>query len=324
MNINNKLKGNIGDYGIIVVFLAMVLIFSLASSRFLSLNNVMNVLRQVSIVGIISVGMTFVLLTGGIDLSVGSIAGLSAIGASMLMVNFELHPVLSALIMLAVGILMGLINGFFVTYLNIPPLICTLGMMTSVRGLAYILSGGLPIFGFNQSFVVLGQGYLAFIPIPVIIMMLMFAVGVFYLAKTRNGRYIYAVGGNEEASRLSGISVRTIKLTVYSVSGFTSALAGLVMLARINSGQPNAGEGYEMDVITSCVLGGVSISGGQGKLLIVVFGVLIMGILTNGMTMLTINEYVQRCVKGMVLILAVALDQFVKSKKIQVAIEAKK
>jgi ribose/xylose/arabinose/galactoside ABC-type transport system permease subunit len=188
-------------------------------------------------------------------------------------------------------------------------------MMTSVRGIAYIITGGLPVFGFNRSFTALGQGYWGVVPIPVIVMLIVFAFGIVFLSKTRLGRHIYGVGGNEEASRLSGVHVKKIKYLVYGLAGFMSSLAGVVLLARVNSGQPNAGAGYEMDVITGVVLGGVSMSGGQGRLIMVVVGVMIMGILTNGMTMLTINEYVQQFVKGMVLIGAVALDSLIKSQK---------
>lgn len=320
MSLRKKIGDRLSDYGIIFVFIFLFIMFTIATPKFLTMSNIFNILRQVSIIGIISVGMTFVLLSGGIDLSVGSIAGVSAIGASLLMVEKGINPWISALVMLILGITMGLLNGIFVTFFNVPPMIATLGMMTSLRGVAYIISDGLPVFGFDQRFVVLGQGYIGFIPIPVIVSILVFAIGIFVLTKTKTGRYLYAIGGNQEAARLSGISIHKTKLIAYGVSGFTAALAGLVILARINSGQPNAGDGYEMEAITSCVLGGVSISGGQGNLQLVLFGVIIMGILTNGMTMLTVNEYVQRLIKGLVLVGAVAIDQFIKSRKSQTAI----
>lgn len=313
-----KLKALLGNYGIIVVLILLIAVFAIASDRFLLPNNIFNILRQVSIVGIMSVGMTFVMLTGGIDLSVGSIVGASAVGAALLMTKGETpwHPVPACLVMMVFGTALGLINGFFIAQLKVPPFIATLGMMTSVRGIAYVITGGLPVFGFNRSFTVLGQGYvLNVIPIPVIIMFIVFVFGIIFLGKTRIGRHIYGVGGNEEAARLSGVNIKGIKYLVYGVSGFMSSVAGLVLLARVNSGQPNAGESYEMDVVTGVVLGGVSMSGGQGRLGLVIVGTLIMGILTNGMTMLTINEYVQRIIKGLVLIGAVALDSFIKSQR---------
>lgn len=312
---SKKLKSILGNYGIIFVLILLVAVFATLSHRFLLPDNIFNILRQVSIVGIISVGATFVMLTGGIDLSCGSVVGASCVGAALLMTKANMNPVLACFIMMCFGTLLGLANAFFISQLKVPPFIATLGMMTSVRGIAYIITGGLPVFGFNRSFTVLGQGYFGIVPIPVIVMIIVFAFGIVFLAKTRLGRHIYGVGGNEEASRLSGVHVKKIKYLVYGLAGFMSALAGVVLLARVNSGQPNAGAGYEMDVITGVVLGGVSMSGGQGRLIMVVVGVMIMGILTNGMTILTINEYVQQFVKGMVLIGAVALDSLIKAQK---------
>lgn len=313
---SKKLKSMLGSYGIIFVLILLIAVFACLSDRFLMPNNIFNILRQSSIVGIISVGMTFVMLTGGIDLSCGSIVGASCVGAALLMTAAKpWHPVLACIVMVIFGTILGLANAFFIAQLKVPPFIATLGTMTSVRGIAYIITGGLPVFGFNRSFTVIGQGYVGVVPIPVIIMAAVFAFGIIFLNKTRMGRHIYGVGGNEEAARLSGVNVKKIKYLVYGVSGFMSSLAGVVLLARVNSGQPNAGTGYEMDVITGVVLGGVSMSGGQGRLVMVVVGVLIMGILTNGMTMLTINEYVQQFIKGLVLIGAVALDSFIKEQR---------
>jgi ribose transport system permease protein len=310
-----KIKEILTNYGIIFVLLILVIVFSTLSDRFLMRDNIFNILRQVSIVGIISVGMTLVMLTGGIDLSCGSIVGLSGVGAALMMTEAAMNPVLASVIMLVVGIILGLANGFFISQLKVPPFIATLGMMTSIRGIAYIITGGLPVFGFNRSFTRLGQGYVGVIPVPVIFMAGAFILGYILLSKTRIGRHIYGVGGNEEASRLSGIQVKKVKFFVYGAAGFMSALAGIVLLARVNSGQPNAGNSYEMDVITGVVLGGVSMSGGQGKIAMVIVGVMIMGILTNGMTMLSINEYIQQFVKGLVLIAAVALDSMIKNQK---------
>jgi len=311
----NNIKNILGNYGIIFVLIALVIIFSSLSPRFLMTDNIFNILRQVSIVGIISVGMTFVMITGGIDLSCGSIAGAACVGAAILMTEYNMNPVLACVLMCILGVVIGIANAYFISYLSVPPFIATLGMMTSVRGIAYIVTGGLPVFGFNRAFTVLGQGYIGVIPIPVIIMAIVFVIGYIFLSQTRVGRHIYGVGGNEEVARLSGVNVKKVKLLVYSVSGFMSALAGVVLLARINSGQPNAGTGYEMDVITGVVLGGVSMSGGQGRIGMVIIGVMIMGILTNGMTMLSINEYIQQFVKGLVLIGAVAFDNFIKSQR---------
>ncbi|MDI9504742.1 MAG: ABC transporter permease [Clostridiales bacterium] len=319
-----KLKSVLSHYGIIFVLVLLIIVFASLSNRFLMPNNIFNILRQSSIVGIISVGMTFVMVTGGIDLSCGSVVGASAVGAALLMTaETPWNPVWACLLMLLFGLLMGLANAFFIAQLKVPPFIATLGTMTSVRGIAYIITGGLPVFGFNRAFTVIGQGYVSIVPIPVIIMAVVFLFGIIMLNKTRLGRHIYGVGGNEEAARLSGVNVKKVKYLVYGISGFMSSLAGVVLLARVNSGQPNAGTGYEMDVITGVVLGGVSMSGGQGRLIMVVVGVLIMGILTNGMTMLTINEYVQQFIKGLVLIGAVALDSLIKEQRSTQTVEEK-
>ena len=317
------IKNILGNYGIIFVLIALIVMFSLMSDRFLLPSNIFNVLRQISIIGIISVGMTFVMLTGGIDLSCGSVAGFAGVGAALLMtgaVGTEMHPALASVLVCLGGLLLGLLNGAFIHWLKVPPFIATLGMMTSVRGIAYIITGGLPVFGFNPDFIKLGQGYLGVIPIPVLIMAAVFIFGAIFLTTTAAGRHIYGIGGNEEASRLSGVNIRNIKLLVYGIAGFMSALAGIVLLARVNSGQPNAGTGYELDVVTAVVLGGVRMTGGQGRIYMVIVGVLIMGVMTNGMTMLAINEYVQRVVKGLVLIAAIAFDKFLNEQRAKKAV----
>ncbi len=309
-----NLKNFLAQYAIVLVLIALVVFFSLRAPQFLKSTNIFNILRQVAINGIIAVGMTMVLLTGGIDLSVGSIVGLSCVLTANLLLA-SVPPALAVLITLAVGVLVGLINGFFINMFNIPPLITTLAMQTAIRGVAYIITGGLPVFGFDQAITVIGKGYLGPIPIPVVIMALVFIVGIIFLEKTRYGRYIYGVGGNEEASRLSGVNVKNIKYMVYAICGMLAALAGIVLLARVNSGQPKAGEKYEMDAITSAVLGGVSIAGGEGKLGFVVIGVLLMGVLSNGMIQLNVQEYVQWVVQGGTLVLAVGFDRFLRTRK---------
>ncbi len=309
-----NLKNFLAQYAIVLVLIALVVFFSLRAPQFLKSTNIFNILRQVAINGIIAVGMTMVLLTGGIDLSVGSIVGLSCVLTANLLLS-NVPPALAVLITLAVGVLVGLINGFFINMFNIPPLITTLAMQTAIRGVAYIITGGLPVFGFDQAITVIGKGYLGPIPIPVVIMAVVFVVGIIFLEKTRYGRYIYGVGGNEEASRLSGVNVKNIKYMVYAICGMLAALAGIVLLARVNSGQPKAGEKYEMDAITSAVLGGVSIAGGEGKLGFVIIGVLLMGVLSNGMIQLNVQEYVQWVVQGGTLVLAVGFDRFLRTKK---------
>lgn len=298
------------NYGIIVVMLLMIVVFSIFSSNFLTLNTLFTILKKVAITGIISVGMTFVLLTGGIDLSVGSVAGCTAVTAAILMKNLAMPIPLTILITLVISLIYGLFSGWCITKLNIPPLIATLGVQTALRGLAFIVTSGLPVFGFNNTFSKFAAGTILSIPYPVILMALIFAAGIFILKKTLIGRHLYGVGGNAEASRLSGVNVVRVKLFAYAASGLLSGIAGLVLLSRTNSGQPSLGSGYEMDAITAVVLGGVSLSGGEGKLPMVIVGVLIMGILSTGMIMCSINDYVQQLVQGLVLIAAVAFSQF--------------
>lgn len=299
------------NYGMIVVLLVLVIGFSMASNNFMKMNTFWTILKQVSITGIISVGMTLVLLTGGIDLSVGSIAGVTAVTAAILMTN-GFGVFLTCIIALSIAAVYGILNGFFVTKLMIPPFIATLGTQISLRGLAYIVTGGLPVFGFSDSFGKFATGEIFSIPYPVILSLLMFLIGIYILDKVVFGRYLYGVGGNEEASRLSGINVKKVKVLAYVINAVLAGVAGLVLLSRTNSGQPSAGTGYEMDAITSCVLGGISLSGGEGRLSMVIAGTLLMGVLSTGMIMLSIDDYVQQLVKGIVLILAVAYSQLTK------------
>lgn len=310
MNINTF----IAEYAIFIIFVVLFVAMSIFAPNFLTGSNIANVLRQVSINGICAIGMTFVILTGGIDLSVGAIIGVSGVLTAMMMVN-HVNPVIASVISLALCTFIGLATGLIISHIGIPPMVATMGTMTSLRGVAYLITGGTPVFGFDSHYAVIGQGYVGAVPIPVIILIVSFAAGIFFLSKTRHSRYIYGVGGNEEVARLSGISVHKIKAFVYAVSGFCSALAGLVMLGRLNSGQPRAGEGYEMDVITAVVLGGVSLTGGVGKISHVVFGVLIIGVLTNGMTMMAVDDYWQRVVKGLVLLFAVGFDRFIQKRQ---------
>ena len=313
-------RASLGDllakYGILFVFIALCIFFGALNPVFFSQENIFNVFRQVAVVGIVAVGMTFVLLTGGIDLSVGSLIGIASVTVAKLMLANVYLP-LAVLITLAICTLFGFLNAVFINELQIPPLVVTLGTMTALRGVAFLVTGGLPVFGFSRALANIGQGYIWIVPVPVIVMALTFLGGYLVLNQMKYGRYIYGVGGNEEASRLSGIKVKRVKYLVYSISGALSGLAGIVLLSRINSGQPKAGQGYEMDVITAVVLGGVSISGGEGNIGFVVVGVLIMGVLSNGMILLNVNEYVQWVVKGLVLIAAVGFDRYSQMRRMR-------
>lgn len=313
-----KAAGFILTYAILIALIAEIIFFALAAPAFMQIENLFNILRSVSIVGIMSVGMTMIIITGGIDLSVGAICGAVGVVVAKMMVS-GIHPVLAAAAGIGVGALVGLANGFFVSTVGVTPMIATLGSMTAMRGLAFLITGGIPVYGFSKAFTMLGQGYVGIVPIPVIIMIVIFILGYILLNRMRFGRYIYGVGSNEEASRLSGVNNSRVKYIVYTISGVLSAIAGVILLSRLNSGIPKTGEGYEMQVITSVVIGGVSMKGGEGNLPLVIVGVLIMGVLSNGLVMLNVNTYLQQVIQGLVLLLAVSFDsvsQRSKTKKV--------
>ena len=307
--------GFLKKFAIVGVLLALVLFFTIVTDSFLTTKNLLNVARQVAMLGISAVGMTCVILTSGIDLSVGSVMAITNIAGSMMMVNAGI-PIFPAMILtLLIAALIGLINGLLVAYVRVPALITTLAMMTILRGLSFVLCDGMPVWGLPKAFKKFGQGYVGVIPIPVIIMILVFIAGWFFLNRTKTGRYIYGLGGNKEAVRLSGVNTAKIQTLVFVISSLLTGLAGIILLSRINTGQPKIGTGYEMDVITAVVLGGVSIMGGEGSLLGVFIGVLITGVLSNGMILIDVSEYYQQITKGLVLLLAVVFDTLAKRKQ---------
>jgi len=310
-----KYKDLFKRYGIFVVLLILIIFFSIASENFLVTNNLLIIARQVSMLGIAAVGMAFVLLLGGIDLSIGSQITLVNIVAAWLMVNGKVNPVLASLAAIAISVTIGFLNGFIIAKVKMPPIIVTLSTMIMVEGFAYILCGGQPIFGFPKAFSVIGQGYVGIIPIPVIIMIVVMAIGAVILNLTYFGRYFYAVGSNEEAANLSGINVVRVKYLVYTLSGLFAGIAGIVMLSRTNSGQVLAGKGFEFDALTACVLGGISVNGGYGKISNVVAGILILGVLSNGMVLLNASQYTQMVIKGAVLLFAVAFDSIQRNRQ---------
>ena len=312
----NKLVNQIKDKAIWVVLIVLAIVFTAANPRFISPSNLLTLLRQVSMYGIASIGMTFVILLGDIDLSTGTIISFVNIICAYMMVNMGINPVVAVIISIIAATLIGVMNGFMVSTVGIPAIIATYATQTAFMGLALIICGGMPISGFSQGFAMIGQGYIGIIPIPVIIMIICFAIGSFILNKTYFGRYFYAVGGNVEAAKLSGIRVGRIKYLVFAISGFFAGLAGIVMLSRTASGNASAGaDGFEFEVITCVVLGGVSITGGLGKMSGVVAGTFIIGALKNGMVLMNINSYVQNIVMGVVLALAVGFDCIQKRKQ---------
>lgn len=297
----------------------MVLALSFLSDRFLSPENGWNILRQISVNLCLSVGMTLVILSGGIDLSVGAILGLAgAVAAGLLKdgvtlaalgVRLELTTAGAIAAGLVVGAAAGWANGFAITRLRLPPFVATLGMLSIARGLTMLWTGGFPITGLGDDFGRLGTGALLGMPLPVWIMTVLTALFVVVTTRTRFGRHLYAVGGNERAARLTGLNVPRLKLAVYTLGGALAGVAGLIVTARLDSAQPNAGLGYELDSIAAVVIGGTSLSGGRGSVLGTVLGCLIIGVLNNGLFLLNVSPFWQQVVKGLVILLAVALDR---------------
>ena len=304
-----KAKQFFKKFGILLVLIALCIVFSITThGTFIKPTNLLNVARQVAMIGICSVGMAVVMITGGMDLSIGSLQGLIGVITATLMVSANFPIWLAILCALAFGTLCGAFHATICNYIGIPPMIITLATYTSFRGLAYVLSGGKPVAGFDERFAFLGQGYILKIPVPVIIMVLVMLFGWFLLSKTSVGKYIYGIGGNEEACRLAGVNIKKLKYFIYMFSGFLAGLSACVLLSRVNSGQPKAGTGFEFEVITAVVLGGVSIKGGAGNIWGVLVGVLIMGIMKNGFVLMNVNEYLQMVLQGFVLLAAVSFD----------------
>jgi ribose/xylose/arabinose/galactoside ABC-type transport system permease subunit len=292
----------------IIGVLGIGIILSFASDRFLSVYNLMNVVRQISIEGIMAAAMTYVIISAGIDLSVGAVLAFSGVFAVRLMSEFGINMWLSIAAALLAGLFFGLINGFCIAHMNIPPFIATLGMMSIVRGTSYLYTGGQSITCTVESFRSIGNGYLGPIPLPVIYMLLFYAVLILILSQTRYGRYLIAVGGSEEAARLSGIRIPRTKIIAYSLTGLSAALSGVILASRLGSGQPIAGLGSELNVIAAVVLGGTTLAGGRGTVWGSLVGALLIGVLNNGLNLLGISFFYQQVVGGFVIILAVFIN----------------
>lgn len=298
------------------VLIVEIIVFTIVNPAFISPTNLVAVGRQVAVYGIASVGMTFVILIAGIDLSAGTVITLVNIVCAHLIMNLHVNMWAAVVLSLAAATLVGLINGFMVSSVGIPAIIATFAAQTIFEGATYLLSGGMPIpLDRNTPFDLFGKWAVGPVPVSVIIMILCFAAGSFILNKTYFGRYFYAIGGNEEAAELSGIRVNRVKYLIYALSGFFAGLAGIVTLSRTGSAQNTAGKGLEFDFITCVVLGGVSVNGGVGRMSGVLAGVLIIGALKNGMILMDVSTYTQMIVKGLVLALAVGFDCISKKRQ---------
>lgn len=297
--------------GTLLGLVGLILIFWILSPYFLTFSNLLNIARQTSINAIIAIGLTFVIISGGIDLSVGSIVALAGvITAGALQAGVPL--LLALLIGMSVGFLCGAINGFLIGWGHLPPFISTLGMMSIARGGALLFTGGRPVSGFSQNFRVFAEGRILMIPMPVFVMIALYAIGHLVLTRTKLGRYTYAIGGNEEAAVLSGIHVKLYKVFIYGICGMLSGVAAILLTARLNSAQPIAGMMYELDAIAAAVIGGTSLMGGEGVLLGTLIGALIMGVLRNGLNILGVSSFIQQTIIGAVIITAVLIDMLLK------------
>jgi len=321
--------GFLGSWAPVVFLLVLMVVFAILSPRFLSPLNLFNVMRQVSIYGLLAIGMTFVILTRGIDLSVGSVVAFAGLAAAAVAkgglenrftAGIDQNAAgwgwpLSLLAALAVGTLAGWLQGVAITRLKVPPFVVTLGGMSAFRGAALLFAGGGPISGFDEAYRWWGQGYVGPVPVPVILFLSAAVIAHVVLSATCYGRHIYAVGGNPEAARLSGLDVDRLTLSVYLIIGSMAGLGGFVLSSRLNSAEAVAGNGYELTVIASVVIGGTSLFGGIGTIFGTVVGTVLIGVLLNGLVLNNVSSYVQQIIIGVIIVLAVAFDTFVKGRR---------
>ena len=308
------LRGAGRRFGTVAGLIGLCLLLWILTPHFLTVANALNVMEQTSINAIVAVGMTFVIISGGIDLSVGSLVAVAGVVlAAALKAGWSIPLAIAA--GLGVGAATGLLNGVVIAFGRLPPFIMTLGMMSVARGAALLMTDGRPISGFDAAFRSIATGRLAGVPAPILLTLAIYAAAHFVLSRTRFGRYVYGIGGNEEATRLSGVNVRFHKTMVYVVSGAMSAIAAVLLTARLNSAQPIAGIMYELDAIAAVVIGGTSLSGGEGHLGGTLIGALTMGVLRNGLNLLGVSSFLQQLVIGVVIIVAVLVDIMVKEKR---------
>lgn len=316
MNTNENVKRKfeykemLSKLGPLLALIVLIIFVSILSPSFLSLTNLMNLMRQVSTNALIAFGMTFVIITGGIDLSVGSTLALSSAIMAGMIVN-GIDPLIAMTVSLIAGFVLGAVNGLLITKGKLVPFIATLATMTIYRGATLVLTDGKPITGLDETFIFqfMGRGYFFGIPFPIVITLVVFALLFVLLHKMSFGRKTFAIGGNEKASFIAGVKSNKIKIFVYSISGVLASLAGIILTSRLNSAQPTAGESYEMDAIASVVLGGTSMTGGKGRIFGTLIGALIIGTLNNGLNLLGVSTFYQQIVKGIVIIIAVLIDR---------------
>lgn len=307
---NKELKRILSKYGIYLAFLMLCVFMVISTPTFLKIGNLTNILRQASIIGIVGVGMTFVIISSGIDLSVGSVMALSAVVTCSLATKTSTLPIFVAvLIGLGIGLLLGIITGFIIAYGRVAPFIVSLAMMTIARGVSLVYTGGRPVINLKDGYGFFGEGQISSIPVPIITFLLVVLLAVFLLDFSKFGRHVYAIGGNENAAKVSGINVKFTKLSVYALSGLFAGLAGIILSSRVDTGSPILGEGYEMNAISAVVIGGSSLAGGVGNMFGTVIGVLIISVMNNGLDILNVSSYYQQIIKGVIILLAVLIDR---------------
>lgn len=301
-------------FGIFIILIIAIIIAAFLSDAFLTPRNLSNIVRQNAVVMIIAFGSQMVLIAGGCDLSPGSVCALSGVISTMTMLQTG-SPVVALVVGILIGAGCGLVNGLVITMCEIPDFIMTLASQFICRGAVLALTDAQPVTGFDESYTVFGQGYIGALPVPTLILILVLVFYWILMNRRRFGRYVYAVGGNREAARASGINTKKIKTQAYLFAGAAAGLAGVILMSRMNSGQPNGGEQYEFDAITAAIIGGTSMSGGTGKVYGVVVGALFVGVLLNIMTQMNVSAYWQRIVKGLIIALAVIVDVQVRKKR---------
>lgn len=312
-SIKNNIKWR--DFGVVIGFVLLCVLITMATPQFASQRNILNLLRQSSIIGVIATGMTFVIISGNFDISVGAVAAFS--GALTMKLIALGYPVYVAVpIALAASAVIGGISGIAVAKIKVPSLIATMAMVSIVKGAMLLLTGGYPITQKVPILDFIGNDYFLGIPIPVITFILFVLVGWFVLKKTIFGRHVYSVGGNEDSSRLNGINVEKVKIAVFIISAVVAAIAGIILVGRMGTASPSAGDGYDMDAIASVVIGGTSVTGGSGSVLKTVIGVLLMSVINNSFNLLGVDMYFQYIIKGLIILVAVGADSYSKKKKV--------
>ena len=314
-NFTKQLKKILSSYGIYLVFLMIFILLSLSNRAFLSSTNLLNILKQTSTVSVVAIGMTFTLISGGLDLSAGGVMALAGVCSAKLGLPGGPNVIVPLLTAIAVGAACGLVNGVTIAKGKVPPFIVTLGMSLIARGMALLVTNASPVFGLSPDYIYLGSGKIGNVPVIALVMIVMLALATVVLEKTRFGRHVYAVGGNEQAAQISGIQVDRVKIMTYVIMGAITGLSGMLLAGRIQSGTPTMAQNYELDAIAGAVIGGVSTSGGVGRVYGAVVGSLLLMMISNGLDLLNVSAYYQQIIKGVIIVAAVLFDVKTKTTK---------